>query len=391
VDVRKGEVLLSQSEPTATMFIVTRGAVVRTLLEDGSSLAQGRAHEMDTLGSKKSGATIGALHLLRREPAVATATASTDLTAFTLTSAQLHDLLERSPSLAKEVIQSLCKEVREQGALLQTPLLAQQAPEAQADMPLAMILSTTLGASVESFYRSALNAQLNAALSGAPVAAYFPDMHIQLPLRVAYINGFKILRLAVQRHFHADEWANPTAARLTAACVPGLIMTPISSLLEACNAGHANPAPLHRRWVYGIAPRSLREVIFGVGINQLSEWFEERVPLKESFYRNFIGSMAAGVACGYLSHIPHNLSTLKLLAPQQSYAQHMSKLIDDSATRLPDSFPKLARRPDAAAAAVFFPKGVVIRSVQIAGSFAIINGVINAMGAYMRDKKKERP
>ena len=32
--------------------------------------------------------------------------------------------------------------------------------------------------------------------------------------------------------------------------------------------------------------------------------------------RNFVGSMAAGVACGYVSHIPHNLSALKLLQPQ---------------------------------------------------------------------------
>ena len=38
--------------------------------------------------------------------------------------------------------------------------------------------------------------------------------------------------------------------------------------------------------------------------------------------RNFVGSMTAGVACGYFSHIPHNLSALKLLQPHKSYAEH---------------------------------------------------------------------
>ena len=80
------------------------------------------------------------------------------------------------------------------------------------------------------------------------------------------------------------------------------------------------------------------QVIFGIGINQLSEWCEERVPealLEGKASRNFAGSMAAGVACGYLSHIPHNLSALKLLQPDKSYAQHFNQLVEDSAARVP--------------------------------------------------------
>ena len=83
-----------------------------------------------------------------------------------------------------------------------------------------MALYTSLGAAAEAFYRSALNAKLNAALTGQPVAAYFPQMHVQLPLRVAYINGFKGLRLAVQRAFHPEEWSAPQTMSLVAACVP---------------------------------------------------------------------------------------------------------------------------------------------------------------------------
>ena len=95
--------------------------------------------------------------------------------------------------------------------------------------------------------------------------------------------------------------------------------------------------------------------------------------------RNFFGSMGAGVACGYFSHIPHNLSTLKLLQPSVTYAGHFSALVNDSLPRIPAELPKTSRWAAAAATAVLFPKGVVIRSAQIAGSFAIINGVINAL------------
>jgi hypothetical protein len=66
----------------------------------------------------------------------------------------------------------------------------------------------------------------------------------------------------------------PQAVRLGAAIAPGVIMTPISSLLEACNAGHMNPESLMTRWTRGLIPRTVREVIFGIGLNQLSDYCE---------------------------------------------------------------------------------------------------------------------
>jgi hypothetical protein len=234
----------------------------------------------------------------------------------------------------------------------------------------------------------------------------------------------------VQSVFNPEDYSDPTSAGLVAACVPGIVMTPISSLLEATHAGHMNKAPLTTRWIYGLAPRSLREIIFGVGINQLSEWCEERMPFSEPTLNNFMGSMAAGVACGYLSHIPHNLSTLKLLQPKLTYTQHMSGLIEDASHRVPSGLPPTLRWMASAGAAIFFPKGVVIRSVQvrgtlpisprpprrdttsqgarprsqcacsvlcvrtrlsqIAGSFAIINGVINALNYRVQLKKQAK-
>ncbi|KAI9907849.1 hypothetical protein PsorP6_004104 [Peronosclerospora sorghi] len=57
-------------------------------------------------------------------------------------------------------------------------------------------------------------------------------------------------------------------------------MTPVSSILEAFNAGKMNPESLSTRWIRGTATRMLREVIFGVGLNQLSDYFEERMMVK---------------------------------------------------------------------------------------------------------------
>lgn len=51
---------------------------------------------------------------------------------------------------------------------------------------------STLGAVIESYYRSGLNAWLNAKLMGRPPANMFPMFHVQIPTRVLYINGFKV-------------------------------------------------------------------------------------------------------------------------------------------------------------------------------------------------------
>lgn len=48
-------------------------------------------------------------------------------------------------------------------------------------------------------------------------------------------------------------------------------MTPLSSLLEASNAGHMNKEHLLKRATRGFVPRSIREVIFAIGLNQASD------------------------------------------------------------------------------------------------------------------------
>lgn len=123
------------------------------------------------------------------------------------------------PVCGAQVIHALAKDVLAQQVILRTALLSQRAPEQQANAPLLTALYTSAGAALEAFYRSALNAQvrsdtddrpraarrvsvaapsarlpligighlrsslvpqLNATLTGQPVAAYFPEMHVQV-------------------------------------------------------------------------------------------------------------------------------------------------------------------------------------------------------------------
>ena len=170
--------------------------------------------------------------------------------------------------------------------------------------------------------------------------------------------------------------------RLAPALLPGLIMTPLSSLLEACNAGAQNPEPLAKRSCRGLAPRAVREVIFGVGLNQMSDYCEERVPAtlaSSKAGRNALGSVCAGLAAGYLSHVPHNLSQMKLLSPQLSYGAHWATLMAQAERRLPAGLPHWLHRPCSAAAAVVWPTSIVIRSTQIVGSFVLLNGITHLL------------
>ena len=191
------------------------------------------------------------------------------------------------------------------------------------------VVGAPVAAAFEAYYRSALNSLMNASLTGTK-SALFPNMHVQIPTRVLYINGFKATRqwltneVDARTQHQADDGDSRSYLLLVPALLPGVLMTPISGVLEASNAGHSNPEPLYRRAFRGFVPRCLREVIFGVGLNQLSDYCEERVP--ESFatskvLRNAVGSLVAGLFAGYLSHVPHNLSTMKLLQPQvRAYA-----------------------------------------------------------------------
>jgi hypothetical protein len=163
--------------------------------------------------------------------------------------------------------------------------------------------------------------------------------------------------------------------RLLMAIAPGVIMTPISSVLEASNAGHLNNEPMATRWMRGIVARCGREVVFGIGLNQLSDYWEER--WQEILGRdktspvvsNAAGSLTAGVISGYFSHVPHNMSTYKLLEPHRSYANLYSMFVDRSVPSIVSaaikSSPLLVESPTLAqivryTTATIFPRGLVV-------------------------------
>ena len=129
----------------------------------------------------------------------------------------------------------------------------------------------------------------------------------------------------------------------------------------------------------GFVPRIAREVIFGVGLNQLADYIGERsenvFPENRALARN-LGSMAAGLVAGYLSHIPHVLSTKKLVEPNRTYAELWADVWKASLRQVPSHFPKESKPFFAQLYAVAFPIGCVRRSAQIAGTFVIINGTI---------------
>jgi hypothetical protein len=297
-------------------------------------------------------------------------------------------LLKQQPELAVQIADGLCEEIRNGSMKYATPLLQQR----QIDVNYSAV---SIAAGIESYYRSALNASLNARLTGVK-GEYFPNMHIQVPTRICYIAGFKGMRAWLQDNVHPDQYSDPTSVRLAMALSPGILITPISSILEATNAGHMNHESMATRWMRGIVPRTGQEIIFGLGLNQMSEYFEERVGswfgFEQKVVCNMAGSLIAGVVSGYLSHVPHNLSTYKLLEPHRSYADlYMNQFVKRSVPPALDQRvvawkSKAAQTAVRVLAASLFPRGVVIRTTQIVGSFMILNGTISYLSLKEHEK-----
>jgi len=355
--------------------------------------------------------SFGTLHVFCELPAAATTTAITSGVCWRLTSKSLQKAVaartQDTNELALDIASGLAAEVFRLSNSYSTPLFEQPAQKVN-------VAAVSVAAAVESYYRSALNSFLNAAIqstmakdaagkavtsavksSGMSLAQMFPEMHVQIPTRVMYINGFKLSRqwLAglVEEPVAAATARGDERARslimLIPALLPGILMTPISSILEACNAGHSNPEPLYRRWIRGVVPRCGREIIFGLGLNNLTDWAEERIPrdvCETKVMRNALGSVTAGVISGYFSHVPHNLSTMKLLQPNVAYSVHVQSLVNAAKQRVPSTLPGPARDLAARALALLLPKGLAIRTTQVVGSFVLLNGISHLLDTSNR-------
>lgn len=366
----RGEDITVQGSPVDRFWVMATGHARRLRTEEDGVLRH--------VDSKKCGGTISSLSVIEGARTYATARCVTkQCIAYTMNRQQIMDMLAKDPLLQRGVMESLSARIR-QNLYFKTPLLHQRSGND------VNFLAVGIAAAAESYPRSALNAVLNQRLTGVR-GSLFPNMGVQIPTRVVYISGFKGLRALIDRNVDFEKYESSQArlfTRITAAIAPGLIMTPVSSILEASNAGHSNPEPLLRRSFRGTLPRGLREILFGVGLNQMSDFFTER-------YRNYLnssaaisaGSITAGIVSGYLSHVPHNMSSLKLLQPSLTYRQVFRKFVDKSA---PDHFvPKGIhdgiRNPLRVGLACLFPRGVLVRTAQICVSFVILNGVIKGI------------
>ena len=93
--------------------------------------------------------------------------------------------------------------------------------------------------------------------------------------------------------------------------------------------------------------------------------------------RNLAGSLVAGCLAGYLSHIPHNLSTLKLLDPKTSYSQHFRGLRKPYEESLKVAMPNMRsprlRTGMSTFLTVVLPKGSLIRTSKFSND-SILSG-----------------
>lgn len=362
---KKGEIFVHQGEPQRTFVAVASGKIERWRTEEGAR------HLIDEIGR---GDVMGSLHVLDEDAAHAEGVAAMPTVVYEMPGQRLKKLFAENPAIALGAIRSLGLGVRSLTNHLRTPLLEQTSK--QLDNPVTGLLATSAGALIESYYRAGLNTLINYRLAGkdALPKSYFPNMHVQIPVRIVYINGIKMLRKQFEPL--SERMGDNNLGRFGVACLPGLIMTPLSSILEASNASQSKE-PIATRWRHGLVPRAVREVIFAIGFNQLSDYFEERVPdqVRDSRLRAALGSLQAGWCAGILSHHPHNMSTLKLLRPELSYLQVAKTLIEKSVERRVSVFPPNTPRWLLNGLAVLLPQGILLRTLQISGTFIIVNSV----------------
>ncbi len=71
----------------------------------------------------------------------------------------------------------------------------------------------------------------------------------------------------------------------------------------------------------------------------MSNYLAEKKQLLEiipdnRFAHKVAGSLMAGMVCGYLSQLPHNLSAMKLMHPNESYKSLYARLVERQEIRV---------------------------------------------------------
>ena len=182
-----------------------------------------------------------------------------------------------------------------------------------------------LGGFIDAYYRAGMNALVNKVIMRQSSANLSVNMTIQVPTRILYIVSYKTFsaNCGIDNKFFNSA-------------VTGLVMTPISSLLEACNVYKKDVVMNNAK--HGFVARSAREMAFAYAINTIAN------------------PGGVGISA-YFSHIPHILSTMKLVKPNRRYAELFKEYYAGDVMRL------------------IVPSGVLLRTAQIVGSSIIINWI----------------
>jgi len=168
---KRGDILISEGEPQKKLFVIKQGEAIR------EKKINGQVHHIDThLG----GVTIGSLHVLNKDPAYATTKCLSDVTTYEATSDILNSMFRKNPDFAEGITRSLTNEVRRYTRNFSTPLVLEHPKRTS-------VLAVSVAASIESFYRAALNSLMNQHLTGIKGGGLFPNMHIQIPTRIVCI------------------------------------------------------------------------------------------------------------------------------------------------------------------------------------------------------------
>jgi CRP-like cAMP-binding protein len=326
--------------------------------------------------------SIGFFYFLIDEPTRFNVRADTEVVAYELEVEEFKKFIQEYPQIMIPVAKQLAKQIRlGDSREISSGLLEQKGVVSDRKVKnKTAYTATALACVVESFYRSAMNNFMNSQLAGKPIGpflSWFPRMHVQIPTRIVYISGLKEIRRVFGEIDPYNRILPASLIRIILSFAPGAIMCPISSVLEATVA-HGNKEPLRTKWTRGFVPRFGREVVFGIGINQLSDYCREQVPssIQNQHVRTALGSITSGILSGYFSQIPHNLSTMKLMEPHRSYRDLWAQLARNSEKRVPDFVPENMKNACANFMALALPMGCLRRSLQIGGSFIIINGLI---------------
>ena len=278
--IHRDQIFINQGVPVSAFYLVKDGEVHRDFLDPDT----GKRHVVEFEIKSRS---INSMRVLSGDAAQSTVKCvKTDCTVYEMARQRFLNVLFERPDIGVGIANSLSLHVRDTSKKYKMPL--DQRRQLIQNMPAIMI-----AAGIESYYRSALNSQINRALTGIK-SELFPNMHIQVPMRIAYIAGFKGLRTIIDQYKDDDDdestiqqnsptyFNNAATKNFFLNIAPGVIMTPLSSVLEASNVGHLNKEPMATRWTRGVVARCGREIIFGLG-NRYWYNLHDRINLEMMF------------------------------------------------------------------------------------------------------------